>query len=109
MESCQPHFIRCVKPNESKEPNNFNAEYVNRQLMYTGMLQTVQVRRDGYSHRLPFKDFWDRYRGLAFYFTDDKKMYAKNNDPKYNHAAQFRVAGNPKVLDLWLGLDCLIV
>ena len=68
-----------------------------------------QVRRDGYTHRLPFKDFWDRYRGLAFNFSDDKKMYAKNNDPKYNHAAQFRVAGNPKVLDLWLGLDCLIV
>ncbi len=37
---------------------------------YTGMLEAVRVRREGFSYRPYFSDFFNSYRCLAYYFTD---------------------------------------
>ena len=37
---------------------------------YTGMLETVRVRREGFAYRPFFSDFVTDYRQIAFKFTD---------------------------------------
>lgn len=37
MTECHPHFIRCIKPNQAQEANNFVGDFVRTQLLYTGL------------------------------------------------------------------------
>ncbi|XP_067154727.1 myosin-IIIb [Apteryx mantelli] len=62
----QPHFIRCIKPNDDREALTFSHERVLVQLRYTGILETVKIRQKGYSHRILFEEFVKRYYYLAF-------------------------------------------
>ncbi|NXX88249.1 MYO3B protein, partial [Centropus bengalensis] len=62
----QPHFIRCIKPNDDREALVFSHERVLLQLRYTGILETVKIRQKGYSHRILFEEFVKRYYYLAF-------------------------------------------
>ncbi|UJR09223.1 hypothetical protein I4U23_013470 [Adineta vaga] len=65
LAACQPFFVRCIKPNEYKAPDNFDRALVCRQLRYSGMMETISIRRKGYPIRHLFHDFVDRYRLLA--------------------------------------------
>ncbi|CAI8008949.1 Myosin-IIIb [Geodia barretti] len=69
--AASPHFVRCIKPNLQKKPLQFESEFVLRQLRYTGMLEAVRVRREGYSYRPFFSDFVSSYRSVAYCFTDE--------------------------------------
>ncbi|XP_076858866.1 myosin-IIIb isoform X3 [Brachyhypopomus gauderio] len=62
----RPHFVRCIKPNEGREALCFCEELVLAQLRYTGILETVAIRRQGYSHRITYDEFVSRYYYLAF-------------------------------------------
>uniref|UniRef100_A0A8V5G6P6 Uncharacterized protein n=1 Tax=Melopsittacus undulatus TaxID=13146 RepID=A0A8V5G6P6_MELUD len=57
LSTSNPFFIRCIKPNTEKAPNLFNPDVVLNQLRYSGMLETVKVRRAGFPIRRLFQDF----------------------------------------------------
>ena len=69
LNSCQPHFVRCIKPNGLQKADTYDVDLVRRQLRCCGVLATVQQRRDGYPVRLPFLEFVKRYQGIAFDFS----------------------------------------
>ncbi|XP_053386580.1 myosin-IIIb-like isoform X4 [Mercenaria mercenaria] len=65
MVAGNPHFVRCIRPNEENVADQFDGKKVTTQLKYTGVLETTRIRREGYSHRIPFADFVNRYSLLA--------------------------------------------
>ncbi|NXD40844.1 MYO15 protein, partial [Copsychus sechellarum] len=65
MERCNPFFVRCIKPNNKKEPGLFEADVVRTQLRYSGILETIRIRKEGFPIRIPFLVFIDRCLGAA--------------------------------------------
>ncbi|XP_019378232.1 PREDICTED: unconventional myosin-X-like [Gavialis gangeticus] len=65
LNTSNPFFIRCIKPNMAKAPNLFDPDMVLNQLRYSGMLETVKIRRAGFPVRRPFQDFLGRYKMLV--------------------------------------------
>ncbi|KFV53366.1 Myosin-IIIb, partial [Tyto alba] len=60
MYSANPHFVRCIKPNSQKEPGVVDSQMVLQQLQYNGLLETIRIRRDGFSWRPSFEEFAER-------------------------------------------------
>jgi myosin-3 len=98
MASAQPTFIRCFVPNRlpstishvtydpsSYFPHNFTFDssqfdetVVLEQIRYSGLLETIEIRRHGYSHRILFDDFISVYS----YLLDFKEKSSIKNDNK---------------------------
>uniref|UniRef100_A0A3Q0RF94 Myosin VIIBb n=1 Tax=Amphilophus citrinellus TaxID=61819 RepID=A0A3Q0RF94_AMPCI len=64
LSGCQPFFIRCFKPNNDKQFEVFDRELCMRQLRYSGMMDTIRIRKLGFPIRHTFADFLKRYRVL---------------------------------------------
>uniref|UniRef100_A0A8C5F0V4 Myosin IXB n=1 Tax=Gopherus evgoodei TaxID=1825980 RepID=A0A8C5F0V4_9SAUR len=60
----EPFFIRCIRSNAEKRELFFDEGLVLQQLRYTGMLETVRIRRSGYSAKYTFQDFIDQFQVL---------------------------------------------
>ncbi|XP_016327955.1 unconventional myosin-X-like [Sinocyclocheilus anshuiensis] len=75
-----PFFVRCIKPNMDKTPNKFVPDVVLNQLRYSGMLETVKIRRAGFPVRRTFKDFFSRYKIILK--EKEKAAVASNGDEK---------------------------
>eukprot|EP00667_Euglena_gracilis_P001099 EG_transcript_1100 len=65
LASTQSHFIRCVKPNPECRPLCALKPYVLSQLNSAGVVQTIQIKREGYPVRITHADFWRRFRFIA--------------------------------------------
>jgi myosin-5 len=66
-----PHYIRCIKPNSSKAYSVFESGEVLQQLRYSGMMETIRIRREGYSNREDHGSFYRRFHILLS--TEDAK------------------------------------
>ncbi|XP_019889251.2 myosin-IIIb isoform X2 [Ooceraea biroi] len=78
MVSGSPQFVRCIKPNDSRSPRFFDKDKVVKQLRYTGVLETIRIRQNGFSHRIPFSEFLKRYCFLAFGY--DERVIANRDN-----------------------------
>src|SRR4051794_11494489 len=64
LNKCQPHYIRCIKPNSVKKAGVFTDDLVMHQVRYLGLLENVRVRRAGFAFRQTFLRFVRRYKML---------------------------------------------
>nr|XP_057906331.1 unconventional myosin-XV isoform X2 [Doryrhamphus excisus] len=65
MERCNPFFVRCIKPNNTKHPGAFEDDLVKGQLRHSGIMETIRIRKEGYPVRMPFSVFLFRYKSLV--------------------------------------------
>ncbi|VBB30720.1 unnamed protein product [Acanthocheilonema viteae] len=61
----EPHYIRCIKPNEIKSSTSFDTIDVGHQIRYLGLLENVRVRRAGFAYRITYERFLQRYKMLS--------------------------------------------
>ncbi|KAF9925847.1 Myosin type-2 heavy chain 1 [Linnemannia zychae] len=65
INSTNVHYIRCLKPNEAKQPWVFDAPMVLGQLRACGVLETIRISCAGYPSRWSFPEFVERYYMLV--------------------------------------------
>ncbi|TKR94098.1 hypothetical protein L596_008431 [Steinernema carpocapsae] len=74
---CSPHYVRCIKPNETKKPLDWDEQRVHHQVEYLGLKENIRVRRAGFAYRRAFEKFLWRYAILT---TETWPHY--NGDPR---------------------------
>ncbi|NXM13758.1 MYO1F protein, partial [Ploceus nigricollis] len=62
---CTPQYIRCIKPNETKKPRDWEESRVKHQVEYLGLKENIRVRRAGFAYRRLFHKFLQRYAILT--------------------------------------------
>merc|ERR1712121_82920 len=65
MGATSPHFVRCIIPNEKKQPGLIDGKLVLHQLRCNGVLEGIRICRKGFPSRMLFNDFKQRYQILA--------------------------------------------
>uniref|UniRef100_A0A8D0A4E7 Myosin-7B n=1 Tax=Sander lucioperca TaxID=283035 RepID=A0A8D0A4E7_SANLU len=107
LRSTQPHFVRCIIPNETKTPGIMEAFIVLHQLRCNGVLEGIRICRKGFPNRILYAEFKQRYRILhPSAIPDDKFMDSKkaaekllasldidHNQYKFGHTKVFFKAG----------------
>uniref|UniRef100_A0A672T999 Unconventional myosin-X-like n=1 Tax=Sinocyclocheilus grahami TaxID=75366 RepID=A0A672T999_SINGR len=99
LSASNPFFVRCIKPNMEKNANKFDADVVLNQLRYSGMLETVKIRRAGFPVRRTFQDFLSRYTMILRdkNHTVDERMKCADLLTKYDVTKKEWQLGKTKV------------
>ncbi|KAJ4926485.1 hypothetical protein JOQ06_008658 [Pogonophryne albipinna] len=63
--SKEPWYVRCIKPNEAKQPGRFDDVLVRHQMKYLGLMEHLRVRRAGFAYRRKYEIFLQRYKALC--------------------------------------------
>ena len=61
LRSTQPHFVRCIIPNEIKKPGYMEWNLVLHQLRCNGVLEGIRICRKGFPSRVQYDEFGLRY------------------------------------------------
>ncbi|KAM7423236.1 hypothetical protein PAMA_011003 [Pampus argenteus] len=107
LRSTQPHFVRCIIPNETKTPGKIDPFLVLHQLRCNGVLEGIRICRKGFPNRILYAEFKQRYRILNPQaipddkFVDSRKAAEKllgsldidHNQYKFGHTKVFFKAG----------------
>ncbi|KAF3322852.1 Myosin-J heavy chain [Carex littledalei] len=65
LNTTEPHYIRCVKPNGVLKPGIFENDNVLNQLRCGGVLEAIRISCAGYPTKRTFDEFIDRFGMLA--------------------------------------------
>uniref|UniRef100_A0A7N0ZXB4 Myosin-17-like n=1 Tax=Kalanchoe fedtschenkoi TaxID=63787 RepID=A0A7N0ZXB4_KALFE len=65
LSATEPHYIRCVKPNNVLKPAIFENKNVIQQLRCGGVLEAIRISCAGYPTRRTFYEFLNRFGVLA--------------------------------------------
>uniref|UniRef100_A0A672K996 Myosin, heavy chain 6, cardiac muscle, alpha n=1 Tax=Sinocyclocheilus grahami TaxID=75366 RepID=A0A672K996_SINGR len=107
LKTTNPHFVRCLIPNESKTPGIMDNCLVMHQLRCNGVLEGIRICRKGFPNRILYGDFKQRYRILNAsaipegQFIENKKSAEKllcsldidHTQYKFGHTKVFFKAG----------------
>uniref|UniRef100_A0A7N8WN81 Myosin Ic, paralog b n=1 Tax=Mastacembelus armatus TaxID=205130 RepID=A0A7N8WN81_9TELE len=63
--SKEPSYIRCIKPNDSKQTGRFDEVLIRHQVKYLGLMENLRVRRAGFAYRRRYEIFLQRYKSLC--------------------------------------------
>ncbi|XP_033965321.1 unconventional myosin-Ib isoform X1 [Pseudochaenichthys georgianus] len=65
LQTKNPNYIRCIKPNDKKASHIFTDSLVCHQVRYLGLMENVRVRRAGYAFRQAYEPCLERYKMLC--------------------------------------------
>ncbi|XP_076683864.1 unconventional myosin-Va-like isoform X2 [Andrena cerasifolii] len=72
LNATTPHYVRCIKPNDTKEAFVYNPLRAVQQLRACGVLETIRISAAGFPSQRTYSDFFLRYRCLCR-FTDIRR------------------------------------
>ncbi|CAH0476498.1 unnamed protein product [Peronospora belbahrii] len=55
------HYVRCIKPNRNKSPNELDQPMVVSQLRCAGVIEAIRISRVAYPNRLLLEDMMDKF------------------------------------------------
>uniref|UniRef100_A0A665WSK2 Methyl-CpG binding domain protein 3b n=1 Tax=Echeneis naucrates TaxID=173247 RepID=A0A665WSK2_ECHNA len=73
LNSTTPHYVRCIKPNDLKEPFMFDPKRTVQQLRACGVLETIRISAAGYPSRWTYEEFFSRYHLLLQGFRSEEQ------------------------------------
>lgn len=65
LNQCSPHYVRCVKPNDTKKPGDFEFDRTLHQVKYLGLVENIRIRRAGFCYRATYGAFLQRYKMIS--------------------------------------------
>eukprot|EP00092_Neocalanus_flemingeri_P016779 GFUD01018148.1.p1 GENE.GFUD01018148.1~~GFUD01018148.1.p1 ORF type:complete len:1458 (+),score=511.32 GFUD01018148.1:400-4374(+) len=65
LHSTEPHFVRCIVPNNHKQPGGVEAPLIMHQLTCNGVLEGIRICMRGFPNRILYADFKQRYAILG--------------------------------------------
>ncbi|XP_015728324.1 unconventional myosin-Vc isoform X2 [Coturnix japonica] len=78
LNATTPHYVRCIKPNDEKQPFEFDSKRVAQQLRACGVLETIRISAQSYPSRWTYIEFFSRYSILMtqqeLSFSDKKQI-----------------------------------
>merc|ERR1712055_313213 len=79
LNATDPHFIRCIVPNETKSPGLVTAALIMHQLTCNGVLEGIRICQLGLPNRMLYADFKQRYAilGAQFFAQMDDQAAVK--------------------------------
>merc|ERR1711872_841685 len=81
LNSTDPHFIRCIVPNNHKTPGLLDSALVMHQLTCNGVLEGIRICRRGFPNRTLYAEFRHRFIIIkpaeVYKCGDDLKSAAK--------------------------------
>merc|ERR1711887_353841 len=63
--SCDPHFVRCLVPNNHKKPGEVEPPLIMHQLTCNGVLEGIRICMRGFPNRMMYPDYKMRYACLG--------------------------------------------
>merc|ERR1712002_740904 len=94
LNATDPHFIRCIVPNNHKTPGLLDSALVMHQLTCNGVLEGIRICRRGFPNRTVYADFKHR-----FIIIKPKEVHALGTDLK--GAAKVILDSIESVNDRW--------
>merc|ERR1711988_309454 len=77
LNATEPHFIRCIVPNNHKQPGGVEPELIMHQLTCNGVLEGIRICMRGFPNRIFYADFKQRYQILGGGKVDEKSSDLK--------------------------------
>jgi len=62
LEDTNPFYIKCIKPNHHKSPDEFDPILVLDQLRNTRIVESLEIVQKGFPYRMKYNDFAARYK-----------------------------------------------
>jgi len=94
LNSTDPHFIRCIVPNNVKTPGLLDSALVMHQLTCNGVLEGIRICRRGFPNRCVYADFKHR-------FVIIKPKQVHDLEPDLKAGTKVILESIPEVNDRW--------
>ena len=62
LNATEPHFIRCLKPNEEKLPDSWDEKRMTEQVIFNGIPENIKIAQGGFVWRVDWGAFIGRYK-----------------------------------------------
>lgn len=108
LQQMEPHYIRCIKPNKSSVPMEFENPSVLQQLRCGGVLEAVRISCAGYPSKRTYEEFYNHFWMMCLDggIMDEKDItkhiiqrYLPQNDTQYGKTRVFLRAGRMAELE----------
>ena len=99
----KPHFIRCIRPNDTESYSEFNRTLVRQQIRSLQILETLNLMADGFPHRMRFKNFVTRYKITDYRMKNAASDMAGVEESRsiLENLSKISIDGNEKMTEDW--------